>query len=381
MAQRILPRAVDLSATLTRQSRFLLGPRQTGKSTLIRESLPDAVVFDLLDSADFLAVTQNPSEIESALLPDTKIVVIDEIQKAPQLLDEVHRLIEARDVRFLLTGSSARKLRRGGVNLLGGRAGTMHFHPLLMRELGDDFSLSRALRHGTLPSVYLSEEPRGMLRGYVGTYLTEEIAAEGLSRNLPSFARFLDLAAHCNATIVNHSNLASDAQVPRTTVHGYFDILRDTLIAHELPAWRRSGKRKTVVSSKWYFFDMGVVSALQSQSVHSLSRRDGFAFETWLHHELRSWIDYRDRDERLAYWKSRSGFEVDFLIGDHTAVEVKAKPHVGNRDLRSLKALQEEETFRNYLCVCMERRPRRQDGVEILPYGMFLDNLWAGIYD
>lgn len=144
-------------------------------------------------------------------------------------------------------------------------------------------------------SKYLSEEPRSALRSYVGTYLTEEIAAEGLARNLPSFTRFLDLAAHCNATIVNHSNLASDAQVPRTTVHGYFDILRDTLIAHELPAWRRSGKRKTVVSSKWYFFDMGVVSALQSQSVHSLPRRDGFAFETWLHHELRSWIDYRDR--------------------------------------------------------------------------------------
>lgn len=380
ISQQVLPRALDLSAMLAHQSRFLLGPRQTGKSTLIRESLPEAVVFDLLDGADFLAVTQNPKEIESALLPDTKIVVIDEIQKAPQLLDEVHRLIEARNVRFLLTGSSARKLRRGGVNLLGGRAGTMQFHPLLLRELDYDFDLSRALRHGTLPSVYLSEEPRIMLRGYVGTYLTEEIAAEGLVRSLPSFVRFLDLAAHCNATIVNFSSLASDAQVPRTTVHGYFDILRDTLIAYELPSWRKSGKRKTVVSSKWYFFDIGVVAALQSQSIHSLSGSNGYAFETWLHHELRSWIDYCDRDERLTYWKSRSGFEVDFLIGDHTAVEVKAKPHVGNRDFRSLKALQDEKVFRNFLCVCMERRPRHQDGIDILPYQMFLDNLWDGAY-
>lgn len=380
MARKILPRALDLSAALARQSYFLLGPRQTGKSTLIRETLPDAVVYDLLNGVELLALTQNPLLIESALSPDTEIVVIDEIQKAPQLLDEVHRLIELRNVRFLLTGSSARKLRRGGVNLLGGRAGSMYFHPLLARELGDDFNLSKALKYGTLPSVYLSDEPKNALRSYLGTYLKEEIDAEGLARNLPAFARFLNLAAHYNAAIVNFSNLASDAQVKRTTVHGYFDILKDTLIAHELPAWRRSGKRKTVASSKWYFFDIGIATSIQNQSSHNFSNKNGFAFETWLHHELRSWIDYLNREDTLHYWKSQSGFEVDFLIGDHTAIEVKNKPHVGNRDFRSLRMLREEETFRKYLCICRESRPRHQDGIDILPYRVFLDRLWDGAY-
>lgn len=381
VAQRIYPRGLNLAAALKSHSSFLLGPRMTGKSTLIRETLPDALVFDLLNSEDFLPLLESPSFLGRTIPPDTEIVVIDEIQKAPQLLDEVHRLIETRGIRFLLTGSSARKLRRGGVNLLGGRAGTIHFHPLLARELGDDFSIRRALRYGTLPSVYLSEEPRRVLANYVGTYLQEEVAAEGLARSLPAFARFLDLAAHCNATIVNFTSLASDSQVRRTTVHNYFDILKDTLLVTELPAWRKFSKRKPVVGSKYYFFDIGVATEIQNRGTRRYSRSEGFSFETWLLHELRSWIDYNARDETLHYWKSRSGYEVDFLLGDHTAIEVKAKPNVGTRDLRSLLALQQEETFRNYLCVCMESRPwRHENGVDVVPYRMFLDNMWDGQY-
>lgn len=211
---------------------------------------------------------------------------------------------------------------------------------VLARELGDDFSKGRALRYGTLPFVYLSEEPRRVLANYVGTYLQEEIAAEGLARFLSAFARFLDLAAHCNATIVNFTSLASDSQVPRTTVHNYFDILKDTLLVTELPAWRRYSKRKPVVGSKYYFFDIGVATEIQNLGAHRYSRREGFSFETWLLHELRSWIDYNARDKTLHYWKSRSGYEVDFRLGDHTAIEAKAKPNVGTRDLRSLLALQ-----------------------------------------
>ena len=352
----------------------------TGKSTLIRETLPDAMVFDLLDSRDFLALTENPTRLEETITTDTEIVVIDEIQKAPQLLDEVHRLIESRGVRFLLTGSSARKLRRRGVNLLGGRASTIHFHPLLYREIGSDFSLQRALTHGTLPAVYFSNEPQRALGNYVGSYLQEEIAAEGAARDLPAFTRFLDVAADCNATIVNFTNLSSDAQVARTTVHEYFEILKDTLLVHELPAWKGSSVRKPVSKSKYYFFDIGVAAAIQARTALTGNTSNGFAFETWLLHELRSWLDYRERDDILRYWQSRSGYEVDFLIGEHTAIEVKAKTNVGQRDLRSLRALMSEATFRNYLCVCLERRPRHVDGIDVLPYGTFLENLWDGVY-
>lgn len=376
-----IPRALDLSATLVPHSCFLLGPRLTGKSTLIRETLADAVVFDLLNNEHFLAVTDRPSSIEDSIDATTQVVVIDEIQKAPQLLDEVHRLIESRRIRFLLTGSSARKLRRGGVNLLGGRAGVVQFHPLLSREIGSDFNLSKALRYGTLPSVYLSQEPRRILRNYVGTYLEQEIAMEGLTRSLPSFSRFLDVAAHCNATVVNFSNVASDAQVPRTTVHDYFEIVKDTMLVHEVPAWRRSKKRKPIVSSKYYFFDVGVVNTLQARDTYRTESSNGFAFETWLHHELQTWIDYSDREESLRHWRSNSGFEVDFLIGNHTAIEVKAKRNVGGRDLRGLHALREEGIFRHYLCVCMETRPRLVDGIGILPYQNFLRELWEGGYE
>ena len=381
MAVRIVPRALDLSDALKHRSCFLLGPRSTGKSTLIHETLPDALVFNLLSNEVFLALFTTPSLLERAIKPDTEIVVIDEIQKAPQLLDEVHRLIETRKIRFLLTGSSARKLRRGGVNLLGGRAGTIRFHPLLVRELADDFNLQRALRYGTMPSAYLSEEPRRFLRDYVGTYLREEIAAEGLTRNLPSFSRCLNLAAHCNARIVNFSNLASDAQVPRTTVHDFFDILMDTLLIHELPTWRESGKRKPASRSKYYFFDVGIATAIQSQDFIGSEGGNGHAFETWLFHELNSWIDYCERDETLRYWRSQSGFEVEFLLGDHTAIAVKSKRHLGGRDFRSLRALQEEKKFRNYLCVCLEPFPWiSEDEIEVLPYTKFLDNLWDGAY-
>lgn len=380
----LIPRALDIRAVLEDMSVFLFGPRMTGKSTLIRETVSDALIFDLLRYDDFVNLSNNPALIEEALrsIGDAKFVVIDEIQKVPHLLDEVHRLIESRHVRFLLTGSSARKLRRGGVNLLGGRALTIQFHPFLMRELESRFDLHRALSYGTLPAVYLSESPRRLLRSYVQEYLQMEVLAEGLTRNLPSFSNFVQTAAAANASIVNFAKLASDIQTPRTTVLGYFDVLIDTLLVFELPAWRKSIRRKAVASSKYYFFDIGVANFLQGRNRLSPRTSEyGFAFETWILHELRSWIDYRERDEDLCFWSSHSGFEVDFLIGDHTAIEVKAKRTVGENDLRSLRALREEQRCRNYICVCMESRPRIRDGIEILPYEIFLENLWHGQYD
>lgn len=372
-----IERTVDISALLTKKSYFLLGPRQTGKSSLIAHTLVGVRVYDLLDTATYLALSQNPGRLAQELMPQDRMIVIDEIQRLPELLNEVHRLIEGHRMRFLLTGSSARKLRRGGVNLLGGRARTQYLHPLTSRELGDHFDLRRAIERGLLPSIYFSDDPRADLQAYAGSYLQQEIVAEGVTRNVPAFSRFLRVAALCNSTIVNFTNVASDAQVARTTVYEYFEILKDTLILHELPAWRKSQKRKPLSSSKYYFFDVGVVAALQGREFHLSTPEFGEAFETYLLHELICYRDYLS-GESLYYWRSTSGFEVDFILGDHTAVEVKAKENVSPQDLKSLRALAEENRLKRYLCVSLEPRTRRVAGVTILPLREFLDALWDG---
>ena len=308
-----------------------------------------------------------------------RIVVIDEIQRLPELLNEVHRLIESRGVRFLLTGSSARKLRRGGINLLGGRARTKHLHPLTYGELGAQFDLHRAVERGLLPSIYFSDDPRADLQSYAGAYLQQEIVAEGATRNIPAFSRFLKVASFCNGTIVNFTNVANDAQVKRTTVYEYFEILKDTLLLYELPAWRKTRKRKPLASSKYYFFDVGVVSALQGRRFRPGTPEFGEALETYLLHELTAYSDYVS-GESLSYWRTTTGFEVDFIFGDHTAVEVKAKENVSAQDLRSLRALAEEKQFERYLCVSLEPRARKVDGISVLPIIEFLQALWNGEY-
>jgi len=379
MKPQFIKRVLDPKRLLTKKSHFLLGPRQTGKTTLVREQMQGVQTYDLLDSAVFVTLSQHPGQLGEEIGPATKYIVIDEIQRMPELLHEVHRLIESRGIRFLMTGSSARKLRRGGVNLLGGRARTVHIHPFSWKELGTMFDLQRALSAGLLPPHYFSEDPAADLRAYAGTYLQQEIMAEGATRNIPAFSRFLKVAALSNATVVNFTNVANDSQVPRTTVYEYFDILRDTLVLHELPAWRKSVTRKPLVSSKYYFFDVGVVGSLQGRGFHPGTPEYGEAFETYIMHELVCHRDYVS-DESLMFWRSASGYEVDFIVGDHTAIEVKAKKNVSPVDLRSLRALAEEGIMRRYLCVSMESRTRYVDGVTILPYGRFLDALWAGEY-
>ncbi len=374
-----LARFLNLQALVEKKSHFLLGPRQTGKTFLVRQTLPEIRVYDLLDTATYLTLSQNPARIAEELTPRDRVVVIDEIQRLPELLNEVHKAIETSGIRFLMTGSSARRLRRGGVNLLGGRARTKYLHPLTYRELGNRFELRRAVDRGLLPSIYFSDDPGADLQAYAGLYLQQEIIAEAATRNVPAFSRFLRVAAFCNGTIVNFTGVANDAQVPRTTVYEYFEILKDTLILQELPAWRKSSKRKPLVSSKYYFFDVGLVGTLQGREFRPGTPEFGEAFETYLMHELASHRDYVS-GEPLSFWRSASGFEVDFIIGDHTAVEVKAKGNVARQDVKSLRALHEEGRLKRLVCVSLEPRRRSIEGVTVLPYREFLEELWSGEY-
>lgn len=373
-------RRLNLKDALSKKSCFLFGPRQTGKSSLIRHELDSSKVYNLLDSATLLALSRNQQKIRQELTPRDRIIVIDEIQKLPSLLDEVHFLIEEKGLRFLLTGSSARKLRRGGVNLLGGRARSRHLHPFIHDELEKQFDLTRALNFGLLPSIYFSEDPEADLKAYAGDYLKEEIAQEGLTRNIPAFSRFLEVAALCHGQMINYTDISNDAQVARTTVMEYFQILKDTLIAHELAAWKATKKRKPIATSKFYLFDTGVARTLQGRSqLTPRTKEYGDAFEAYLFHELKAFEDYT-QIEGLSYWRSTSNLEVDFILGGKLAVEVKAGATVHPSDLKGLKALREEKQLKHYVLVNMETHPSRVDEIEIMPWKDFLQKLWAREY-
>jgi len=372
-----IERFVDLEAMLKQKSYFLFGPRQTGKSTLIQHRFPAAKVYNLLDNTLFLEFNSRPGRLKEEISGRDELVVIDEIQRIPQLLNEVHLLIE-KGVRFLLTGSSARKLRLGGVNLLGGRAREAYLHPFVTAELGKFFDLNRALNAGLIPSIYFSNEPKKDLVSYVGAYLKTEIAAEALTRNVPAFSRFLGVAALCNAKIVNFSNVANDAQVKRTTVYEYFEILKDTLLLRELAAFRKGAKRKPVCSSKYYFFDTGVARQLQGRvAVTPGTPEYGDAFETFIINEVFAFSDYT-RPLGLSFWRAATHCEVDLIIDDCIALEIKGKPQVGPDDLKGLKAIAEEGRFKRFICVSLDKRPRKAGKIEILPYQEFLEMLWAG---
>ncbi|MCI5064092.1 DUF4143 domain-containing protein [bacterium] len=376
MREWSVKRFLDLEAVLQRKSAFLLGPRQTGKSWLIRARYSDARIFNLLDIELFRTLSKRPSTLREQIEPEDRLVVIDEIQLLPELLNEVHLLIEERGTTFLLTGSSARKLRRAGVNLLGGRATQRFLFPFVRRELREHFELDQALSRGLLPSIYFSDDYRSDLRDYVELYLKEEVAAESLVRSLPAYSRFLDVAALSNSYIINYTKIADDAQIAPSTVREYFHILRDTLLIERLPPWRESKKRKATAKDKFYFFDVGVVRYLQGRrELIRDSVEYGEALETYLFHELRAYCSYVSRDA-LSYWRTSTGHEVDFLLGDHTAIEVKATRNVSFRDLKGLQALQEEQVFRRYILVAQEERRRTVDGIEIIPLHEFLDELW-----
>jgi len=372
-------RTLVLDPLLRHRSLFLFGARQTGKSTLLHRRFPDAVFFDLLEADTFRELSERPEYMRQTVPAGTKLVVIDEIQKLPGLLDEVHLMIERNPgLRFVLTGSSARKLKRGSANLLAGRAWVTHLHPLVSSEVGADRLLAR-LNRGSLPAVLDSALPHEDLKAYVGTYLQEEIRAEGLTRSIEGFSRFLTVAGACNGQQVNYTAVGSDAGVPPRTVREYFQILEDTLIGHLLPAYRKTDKRKPVATSKFFFFDVGVANTLLKRSeIVPGSETFGRALEHLIFLELRARLDYSRVDLPLTYWRSLSRFEVDFVIGDRIAIEVKAKPRVASRDIKGLRALAEELPLERKIVVCTEPRRRMDEDVEVLPVEEFLADLWTG---
>ena len=384
--EQYVHRAVRLKEQLSRKSQFLLGPRMTGKSSYIRNELSDVVglYWNLLDGRLLMRALSDPAllreEVEARNLHDC-VVAIDEIQKVPQLLEEVHLLIEERNIRFLLTGSSARKLRGGGVNLLGGRAGYMTMHPFVYPEIQDtEYSLDRIFTSGLLPASFLSPNPEQELYDYTTLYLAEEIQAEGVTRKLAQFSRFLEVAALSNTEMLNFTNIASDVGVSRQTVTDWYQILVDTLIGYQLPAYRKGKRRKTYGMPKFYFFDLGVARILQNTPAPMKTQSEyGAFFEQYIFMELRSYLDYSQRREALSYWRTTSGFEVDFILGDTVAIETKTTGHVDARDLKGLKALEEEGICRRYILVCAEERPRKLgNGIEIMPWKYFLQLLWEG---
>jgi predicted AAA+ superfamily ATPase len=376
----VYPRILDLPAALDQKSLFLFGPRQTGKTTLARIALPTAVHYNLLEANTFRELSARPESIRQRLQPHDRIVVIDEIQRLPNLLNEVQVMIDARPgLRFVLTGSSARKLRRGGANLLAGRVWMARLHPLVSPEL--DFGrLADRLNRGGLPFVLDSSAPARELDAYIGTYLLEEIQAEGAVRTIESFSRFLPVAALANGEQINYTELGNDCQVPPRLVREYTQILVDTLIGFELPSFRATVKRKPVATAKFYLFDIGVANTLVRRGpVEPGTEGFGRALEHLIFLELRAWIDYRRLDIPLTYWRSLSQLEVDFVLGDQVAIEVKGKSSVSRRDYKGLLALDEEVPLRRKIVVCLESQPRVTDeGVEIVPVEEFLRTLWTG---
>lgn len=366
-----------------RESFFLWGPRQTGKSTLLRQTYPDATRVDLLTAREFARFSRDPGLLrEDIAATGERFLIIDEIQKVPALLDEVHWLIENRGVVFALCGSSARKVRRGHANLLGGRALRYELHGLVSAELAGEFDLLRACNHGYLPRHYVADAPSGRIRAYVDDYLKEEIAAEGLTRNLPAFADFLTAAALGDGQLVNYATIARACGVSAYTVREYFQILVDTLLGCFLPAHRKRPKRRVIQTPKFYFADVGIVNRLAKRGrLEPGGQLFGMGLENWVFHELSAYRAYHEFSFDLSYWRLASGIEVDFIVDDlRLAIEVKGAARVTADHLKGLRALrQEHRRVGRSILVCLEDRSRRtEDSIEILPAQQFAKQLWAG---
>ena len=377
--QRILD--LDVSGG---HSAFLWGPRKTGKTTYLRRKFPQSPRYDLLETDLYLRLSKEPFRLREELvaLSPSDPVIIDEIQKVPTLLDEVHWLIENKKLSFVLCGSSARKLKRSHANLLGGRAWRFELHPLTTKELGEEFDLLKALNRGLIPSHYLDEDYGRSLKAYINDYLKEEIQNEGLVRNLPAFARFLDAVAFTHGELVNYTNIANECGIDAKTVAEYFQILVDTLVGSFLEPFHRRRKRRVISETRrFYLFDVGVANALTRRSLEiDRGPEFGRAFEHLVLMELTAYRAYHEKDGPLRFWRTKEGYEVDFVVDDAAvAIEVKGSRTISSQELKGLKVFVDEYKPKKAFVVSMEPVPRKlSSGIEILPWKIFFERLWAG---
>ena len=370
-----------LSLRLPRgKSAFLWGPRKVGKSYWIRHSLPTATVIDLLKTEVYADFASRPSLLRERHQNHKGLLVIDEVQKIPALLDEVHWLIENKGVSFLLTGSSARKLRRGHANLLGGRAWKRTMTPLSYTEV-KGFDLESVMVSGLLPAHFLSASPLEELRAYTSDYLKEEIAAEALVQNIPAFSDFLRVAAISSSELLNYANVAREVGISNRVVRTYFDILEDTYLGFRIPPWRSSKNRRMILTEKFYLFDVGVTNYLARRRPLLGSAEFGKSFEHYILMEILAYKAYCSPDLPVAFWRTSTGQEVDFILGDkEAAIEVKGGARVHAGDLSALKAIGEDGPVKKKIVVCLEPEPRQLErGTRIIPWRLFLEELWAGL--
>ena len=379
----VLTRLLALPAP-PRHSFFLWGPRQTGKTSLLKQRYPQAMRIDLLQTELYVDYLNRPQLLREELLAREPrgLVIVDEVQRVPALLNEIHWLIENTGYVFGMCGSSARKVVRGRANLLGGRAVRYELFGLVSGEIGADFDPVRAANYGYLPRHYLEDKPETLIRSYVQDYLANEIAAEGLVRNLPAFSNFLSAAALSDAEMVSYATIARDCGVSLNGVKGYFQILEDTLLGTFLPAHTKRPKRRVIQTPKFYFADIGVVNHLaKRRMLEPGGEAFGKAFENWVFHELNAHRHYTETFYDLSYWRLASGIEVDFIAGDmKCAIEAKGCLRATSDHLKGLReVIRDHARIRRRVLVCMEQRARRtDDGIDILPASEFAARLWAG---
>ena len=374
--KNIINRLLNINLPANR-SAFLWGPRKTGKTFWINTCFKGSVIIDLLKTDVFADYASRPSLLRERYQEHKGLIIIDEIQMVPDLLNEIHWLIENTDVSFLMTGSSARKLRRGHANLLGGRAWRYTMAPLTYAETRG-FDLETTINSGLLPSHFLSEDPVQDLRSYVADYLKEEIAAEAVIQNIPAFAEFLRVAALTSGELLNYTNVGRETGVSTRVVRNYFQILEDTLLGFRIPPWRKVKNRRLIETEKFYLFDVGVTNYLARRSPRIGTPEFGKSFEQYILMELKAYQAYRNPEIDIRYWRTSTGFEVDFILGDmNVAIEVKGSRKIHSGHTRGLRALLEEHTVKRAIIVSLENQPKKLDTIEVLPWEIFLDALWA----
>lgn len=361
-------------------SLFFWGARQTGKSTLLKQLFPNALLIDLLNTDTVRRFTRRPTELrEITLAVDNKIIIIDEIQKVPGLLNEIHWLIENTEKQFILSGSSPRKIVKQGVNLLGGRALRYELYPLSFSEI-PEFDLIRALNQGLLPKIYDAKNYKNLLSAYIGSYLEEEILAETKIRNKQLFYGFLEKAAFSNGEMVNYTNIATEVGVSSPMVKEYFNILQETMIGRFIEPFQKKPKRRVVQAPKFYFFDIGIANfLLKRNNIEQGTESFGAAFEHFIYMELQAFSHYSNKQFAISYWRTTSQLEVDFILGDHQlAIEVKGTDNVQTKHCKGLKAFNDEYVTEKNIIVSLDPLPRKMGNIDIMPWQIFLTQLWAG---